>query len=148
MPIMAAQSRSDARGNAQLLASMALASINDPAVAGQHSTELSNAYRLLEAYRTDASFGLEAPAEQAPNSLARLSLRRPIERHVGDVRSAIERALVAAFATLAREDAIKTVESVLRAVAYPQSVQSAPSQQDRDRAIAFFEQLVHQLQNS
>jgi hypothetical protein len=146
MPIMASHGRSDARGTAQLLASMALDCIGNPASAGEQRVGLNNVYRLLQSYKSNRSFGLEPPPELAVRSATeKLTLRRPIERHVNNVRNAMEDALSQAFSGEPKERAIQAVESVLQSVAIPNSGQ-APSAQDRERTVQFFEHFLQRLQ--
>jgi len=146
MPIMASQSRSDARGTAQLLASMALDCIGNPDTAPDQEVALNNVYRLLESYRTNALFGAERPVStRAEPAAERLALRRPIERHMKDVRDAIGFALRATFAEMTTDEAIQKVEDVLRSVAYPNVVQVVPPPGDIRRTAQFFEELIRRL---
>jgi hypothetical protein len=146
MPIMASHGRSDARGTAQLLASMALDCITNPELAGEQEIALNNVYRLLESYRTNPSFGMEVPPQQAvQNAAQRLGLRRPVERHVREVREALEYARTSAFGEIAKDDALQTVETVLRSVAYPRVAYA--SKEDQTRTTRFFEALVKRLQS-
>jgi hypothetical protein len=147
MPIMASQGRSDARGTAQILASMALECIADPQLAQEREVALNNVYRLLESYRTNPSFGSEAPGQQSiQDATQRLTLRRPIERHVKEVRDALEHARSTAFGDRNKDDALRTVENVLRSVAYPNAVQTHISPEDQKMVSRFFEVLVERLQ--
>jgi hypothetical protein len=147
MPIMASQGRSDARGTAQLLASMALDCIANPGVACEQEVALNNVYRLLESYRKNPSFGHELPAHQTGQSAAqRLGLRRPIERHVKEVRDALEHAKTAAFGEITKDVAMQTVETVLRSVAYPDKDQGGTTPEDQARTATFFKKLVERLQ--
>jgi len=145
---MAAHERSDARGAARLLASMALDCIGNPAIAGDQEVALNNVYRLLESYRTNAFFGLESPREQPTHDAAeKLTLMPPMERHVKEVRDALEQARAAAFAGKSKDQAVALIEKVLRAVAYPNlKDRPKPSAQDRKKATLFFKKLVEQLQ--
>jgi hypothetical protein len=147
MPIMASQGRSDARGTAQLLASMALDCIQNPELAREESVALNNAYRLLESYRTNPLFGFEAATHaSAHTSLQRLTLKRPLERHVKEVRDALEEARRLVFGDRDRDESLLLVESVLRSVAYP-SDKSNLSPGDLTAASKFFQILVGRLQN-
>jgi hypothetical protein len=145
MPIMAAQGRSDARGAARLLASLALNCIDNPKVARDQQVALNNVYRLLESYRGNVFFGLEPPREQPKQSASqKLTLRTPIERHVKEVRDALEEARRIVFAEDTKDVAIETIEKVLRSVAYPKK-QATFSAADRQKATAFFKEVVERL---
>jgi hypothetical protein len=97
---------------------MALNCIADPKpLKPQKEVEvaLNNVYRLLQAFRNDAFFGLELdafPRSQGP--AANLTLRPPVERNVRDVRNAIDQAISTAFPGRSRDQAIDAVEGVLR----------------------------------
>jgi hypothetical protein len=148
MPIMAAHERSDARGAARLLASMALECIDNPKVASDQEVALNNVYRLLESYRSDAFFGREPLTQQRSQGNAeKLTLIPPMERHVREVREALERARVAAFSGQSKDKAIASIEKVLRAMAYPK-VKNKPklSMSDRKQAALFFKTFIEQLQ--
>ncbi|WP_439401839.1 hypothetical protein ACNJYA_00645 [Bradyrhizobium sp. DASA03068] len=145
MPIMAAQGRSDARGTARLLASMALASIDNPSAGESQEVALNNMYRLLQSFRKDAFFGQEiSSGEQAQTDPNRLTLRPPIERNVREVREALDQATQTAFGGQPRDQAIETVENVLRAIAYP-TVAELPAPEVKARVVSFFQALVERL---
>lgn len=147
MPIMASQSGSDARGAAKLLAAAAHQCISDPGTAPQHQVALNNVYRLLETFRTNASFGLRRPARQSSrNAVETLSIMPPAERHVKEVRDALERAIEDSFAGCSIEQAVGTIEDVLRAVAYPNKYPE-PSIDDRQKTEQFFADLHRHLQS-
>src|SRR5882672_6494726 len=121
MPITAVHEQNDARGTVRLLAAAAKNFIGDAPEPLNKEVALNNVYRLLEAYRTNAFFGLEAPAVQFPRDTAEtLSLLPPVERHMQDVRDALDHALNAAFAGQSTAQGLDLVENVLRAIAYPQ----------------------------
>src|ERR1700722_12795375 len=65
------------------------------------------------------------------------------ERHLSEVREAIEYALAASFVSAPKEEAVKTIEEVLRAVAAPQRFQV--SEEDKVKASHFFKELLRQL---
>jgi hypothetical protein len=145
MPIMAAHEQNDARGAVRLLAVAAKDFIGDEPVALDREVALNNVYRLLEAYKAQAFFGLEAPAAQIPGDTAEtLTLLPPTERHVQDVRDALDHALSATFGQQSAEQALGMVEKVLRAVAYPKEHEQ-PSGEDRRKAKRFFEELIGNL---
>lgn len=145
MPIMASQGRSDARGTAQLLASMALDCIANPGIARDREVALSNAYRLLESYRVNRFFGSELPGQGYRTQAQRLTLRRPVERHVKEVRDALEHARKAAFGDASKDEALRRLESVLRSLAYPDTENEEVSADDQRRAALFFKALVDHL---
>ena len=152
MPIMAAHTRSDARGTARLLATMALASIGNPtakmdsriAAAESQEVALNNMYRLLQAFRKDAFFGQEMPRQSRQSAAEKLTLRPRVERNVRQVREALAQAAAIAFAGQSNDEAIEAVERVLRWIAYPRT-NSPPSDTDRTRTISFFRELVDRL---
>ena len=148
MPIMASQGQSDARGTAQILASMALDCISNPARAPEERVALNNVYRLLESFRTNLLFGFE-PAIPPSNvrSPQRLTLKRPLERHVRDVRDALEEARRAAFGDRDKDEALSVIENVLRSLAYARPEPTQISENDRNATARFFEALVGRLQN-
>jgi hypothetical protein len=142
---MAAHGRNDARGIARLLANMALASIDSPKRGEPQEVALNNMYRLLQSFRKDAFFGQEILGEARPQSATeKLTLRPQAERNVREVRDALEQATRVAFEGRSKDEAIETVESVLRSIAYPK-LDNRPSPDDRQRAILFFRALVEHL---
>ena len=145
MPIMAAHSRSDARGTARLLANMAIASINNPKRGEPQEVALNNVYRLLQSFRRDAFFGHEASvAHRSQSADEKLTSRPPVERNVREVRLALDRAINIVFPTIRKDDAIEAVERVLRSTAYPKS-QDPSSDEDRKQVVTFFKILVESL---
>jgi hypothetical protein len=148
MPIMAVHEQNDARGAVWLLATAAKDFIGNAPVALDKEVALNNVYRLLEAYKAHAFFGLEAPAVQFPADTAEtLTLLPPVERHVQDVRDALDYALSVTFGEQPTEQSVDFVENVLRAVAYPQE-HAQPSGEDRGKAKRFFEELIGSLRPS
>jgi hypothetical protein len=141
---MAAHERSDARGAARLLALMALDCIDNPKVAVEQEVALNNVYRLLESYRSNAFFGLDTPRQPFRRISDKLALTPPKERHVTDVREAIEQARLTVFANQSKDRAIESVEKVLRALAYPER-ERKPSPTDQKKAAQFFKTLLKQL---
>jgi hypothetical protein len=148
MPIMAVHEQNDARGAVWLLAKAAKDLIGNTPVPLDREVALNNVYRLLEAYRAYAFFGLEAPATQFPaDTPETLTLLPPIERHVQDVRNALDDAFSVTFGEQPTEQSLALVEGVLRAIAYPRDYEE-PSGEDRGKAKRFFEQLVGNLDAS
>lgn len=146
MPIMASHGRSDARSTARLLAGAALKCIDYPAGAHAYEVPLNNVYRLLESFRRNTLFGLEPPSERRPSyARGKLTLRPPSPQHVREVREALERAKDAAFADQPRDEAIRTVENVLRLLAYPPKHAPGPTQADLQRAAVFFKEFGKSL---
>jgi hypothetical protein len=124
---------------------MALASINNPNVGEPQEVALNNMYRLLQSFRKDAFFGQEIlSGSQSQSAPDRLALRPPVERNVREVREALDQATKVAFGGQSRDQAIETVESVLRAIAYP-AASELPSPDVRARVISFFRTLVERL---
>jgi hypothetical protein len=145
MPIMAAHSRSDARGTARLLAHMARASIDDPKGGEPEEVALNNLYRLLKSFRKDAFFGQELPGRRSPrNAAEQLTLRPPTERNVRQVRDALATAASIAFEDKTRDQAIEVVEQVLRWIAYPKKGALPPSD-DRNKTATFLREFISRL---
>lgn len=143
MPIMATQAKTDARLAARLLASLANDCVRRPETGPGQAVGLNNVFRLLEAFRANSYFGVERPAKLTSES-ERLSLILPRDRHVKEVRSAIEDALEAAFTGEPTARAIETVYSVLRAITYPGQFDD-PTVPDLQRTRAFFERMLENL---
>jgi hypothetical protein len=145
MPIMAVHEQNDARGAVRLLATAARDFIGSVRTDLDKELALNNVYRLLEAYRAHAFFGLEAPAVQSPGDTPEtLTLLPPVERHVQDVRDALDHALSSTFGDNSTEKGLECIESVLRAIAYPEE-HKQPSGDDKQRAALFFEELIKNL---
>jgi hypothetical protein len=145
MPIMAAHARSDARGTARLLATIALASIDNRKGGEPEEVALNNMYRLLQSFRKDAFFGLDTTeSSRAQSSAEKLTLRPPVERNVREVREALEQAVATTFKEQSKDDAVETVEKVLRWIAYP-SNNNEPSDFDRTRTRLFLRALIDRL---
>jgi hypothetical protein len=145
MPIMSAQKQNDARGTARLLALAARDSIRNKSSATSREVILNNVYRLLQAYRTNAFFGSEPRAKPYPSRAAEMIslLLRP-ERHVREVKIALEEALAVAFPGESRDGAIGVLERVLRGITYPEDFDK-PSDDDRAKAGSFFDEVVARL---
>ena len=145
MPIMSAQQQNDARGTTRLLALAASDSIRNASSAGSREVVLNNMYRLLEAYRVNTFFGLEPQAKPFPSRATEMiSLLPRAERHVKDVRIALEKALAVVFPGQPKDEAIGTIEKVLRGITYPERFE-APSDDDRAKAGGFFDEVVARL---
>jgi hypothetical protein len=146
MPIIGASERNDARGTARILATAARDCINNPKRAPAQEVALNNVYRLLEAYRTNAFFGLELPVHDSSEDVAEtLTLLPPLETHVRDVRVALEKAIAEVFVGVSQDRAIEAIEDVLRAVAYPNQFKK-PSIDARTKAASVFEKVHQHLQ--
>lgn len=145
MPIMASHEQNDARGVAHLLASTAVDCIRNPQIAPDSEVVLNNVYRLLEAYRVNALFGLESSDKHDPQDATEtLTLLPPVERHIKEVRVALRYAITTVFEGRSKDQAILAVEDVLRRVTYPQPDQQ-PTKEERAKATHFFEQLLQHL---
>lgn len=140
---MAAQGRNDARTAARLLASTAKECLDDPASAPANAVVLNNVYRLLEAYRGNAFFGLEPAASYYP-AAETLSLVPPLEQYVSVVRDVLEQAVVTTFAGQPKDEAIAVIENVLKRIAYPEF--GAPSDAEKKKVKRFFSEVVQHLQ--
>jgi hypothetical protein len=144
MPIMTAHGQSDARIAARLLASTAVDCLRNPTAAAEREVALNNVYRLLEAYKLNPFFGLEAPAKAKSTAGEALALTQPMERYVSEVSSAIAQAISTAFGGTSKQEAIDEVENVLRGIAYPQKYAN-PTQQQLNRATQFFQEVLSRL---
>jgi hypothetical protein len=146
MPIMSAQQKNDARGTTRLLALAASDSIRNPGRhAGDREVILNNAYRLLEAYRATAFFGLErARSPYAPRAAEAISLLPRTERNVKDVKTAIEAAQAKAFPGQSKDEAVGAVTRVLQGIAYPAKF-DMPTDTEVATAAGFFDALVERL---
>lgn len=139
---MAAQGRNDARTAARLLASTAEECLNDPARAPANAVVLNNVYRLLEAYRVNAFFGLEPAASYYP-AAETLSLIPPLEQYVSVVRDVLEHAVTATFVGQPKDEAITLIEDVLKRIAYPEF--GTPSDAEKNKVTQFFSAVVQHL---
>lgn len=145
MPIMSAHGESDARVAAWLLATTAWDCLRAPAQQPLPEVALNNVYRLLEAAKLNPFFGRERDQARTAGSLSDpVFLSHARERHVREVRSALDSAIKATYQDESPEAAIESVEMVLKGLAYPEQF-GAPSAHARSKAAQFFERLVHQL---
>jgi hypothetical protein len=146
MPIMSAQQKNDARGTARLLALAASDSIRGPRpIPGTREVVLNNVYRLLEAYRVTAFFGLEpSPRPYSARATEAISLLPRAERHVNDVQVAMEKTQAVAFPGRSKDQAIDAIVRVLRGITYPGRF-DRPSDEDLANASAFFDEVVTRL---
>lgn len=144
MPIMTAHGQNDARVAARLLASTAVECLRDPRIASDWEVALNNVYRLLEAFRSNPFFGVEVPTRKNPHAAETLTFVQPMERHVREVRLAINQALANVFTNQPTQEAIEEIEKVLQGVAYPDKYVH-PSQQQIGRATQFFEEVLRRL---
>lgn len=146
MPIMSAQQKNDARGTARLLALAASDSIrNPPAIPATREVVLNNVYRLLEAYRVTAFFGLEpSPRPYSAPGAEAISLLPRVEHNVRDVKIAMEAAQAIAFPGQSKDQAMEAVARVLRAIIYPEN-SAKPSNEELANAGQFFDEVVARL---
>jgi hypothetical protein len=140
---MAAHDENDARGSARVLASNVRKSIDNLDGPPKHLSALNNLYRMLEAYRSHRFLGFEYEPS-SPRGPEALTLLPPAERHVLDLRVALDRALDHVYGDTEREQALDLVENVLRAVAYPESG-GAVAEEDRKRVSAFLKFFIDNL---
>jgi hypothetical protein len=146
MPIMSAQQKNDARGTARLLALAASDSIQHPqAIPATREVVLNNMYRLLEAYRVTAFFGLEpSPRPYSARAADAISLLPRAERNVKDVKVAMEAAQAIAFPGQSKDEAMMAVARVLRGITYPANA-TKPSDEELANARRFFDEIVARL---
>ena len=141
MPIMAAQGRNDARSAARLLAYSAKESLDNPERGPANAVALNNVFRLLEAYRVNAFFGLEPVTNS--NQLEDISLIPPLELHISAVRDVFQDAIAMTFVGQSKNDAIVELETTLKGLAYPELGQ--PSSAARSKAAQFFTEVSNRL---
>jgi hypothetical protein len=144
MPIMSARQKNDARGTVRLLAVAARDTIRGHSTA-RREVVLNNVYRLLEAYRSTAFFGLEpSPRPYSARAAETISLLPRAERNVNDVKVAIEAAQAKAFPGRSKDQAIEAVANVLRGIVYPADF-AKPTNDEVARAGDFFDEFVERL---
>src|SRR6266481_5845413 len=133
MPIMAAHDQNDARGSARVLAATVKKCIEEDYAPSKHKSALNNLYRLLEAYRAHrfVVFEYEPRSARGPEAL---TLLPPPERNVVELRMALDRAFENVYRGRALDEAVDSVENVLRSIAYPEKM--APDRVDRERVSA------------
>jgi hypothetical protein len=143
MPILSTQGESDARVAAWLLATTAVDCLQNPALASTSEVALNNVYHLLEAARLNPFFGFE-PKRGVAERAEGVFLAPARERHVGEVRSALEAAIADHFGGRPREEALAALETVLRQVTYPTQFGQA-TEADRVQARQFFDAVRRRL---
>jgi hypothetical protein len=143
MPIMAASDQNDVRGSARVLATTAKECIEKARATPKHVPVLNNLYRLLEAYRSHGFLGFEYEQRPARGPEA-LTLLPSAERHVGDLKAALDTAFHQVYVGQDRNHAVEAVESVLRAIAFPERKGPVP-EADRKRASAFLGTFIDNL---
>jgi hypothetical protein len=145
MPIMAANAESDARGAAWLLASAARQCIDDPGRAPEWRDALNNTYRLLDAFRQNVFFGLRPPRlhRHVRGDVETLTMVPSSDRHLSELREAMESALALSFSSASKEVAVEKIATVLRAVVEPTRFQA--SEEDKNKASLFFNELLKRL---
>lgn len=140
MPIMSAMDRNDARASARVLAETTKRCIDGQLVAVDHRTELRGMFRFLNAYRSHGFVGYDYTPRSARGAEA-LSLRPSPDRHVSDLRVALEESLREAFGDdLPSEEAIERIDAVIRAAAARREVP-----EDSERTVRFLEALIGRL---
>ena len=141
MPIMAAHDQNDARGSARVLATTAKRCIDSELAPSRYVGVINNLYRLLEAYRTHRFTGYEYEprSERGPEAL---TLMPNADRHVLDLRAALEHALGEVYRDEHPDRAVESIEGVLRSLVLPGSTSDHG---DRQRASAFLASFIHNL---
>jgi hypothetical protein len=142
MPIMAAHNQNDARGSARVLATTVKRCIEEDYAPTRHKSALNNLYRLLEAYRAHHFVEFEYQP-RSPRGPEALTLLPPPERNVLELRTALDRAFDHVYHGRPLDEAVESVENVLRSIAYPEKV--APEGVDRERAYAFLKSFIENL---
>jgi len=140
---MATRGWDDARATARLLVRTTLECLRDINKAPDAAASLNNVYRLLEAYRVNPFFGYiqrDVPEGKPDQDAVRTSIR---DRHLSEVRTALEEAVNAVFQGESKDAAVQAVENVLRQITYPQH--GAPSTAERERVTRFFQEVSQRL---
>jgi hypothetical protein len=142
MPIMAAHDERDARGPARLIAVTAKQCIEEAKATSTEVPALNNVFRLLEAYRSHRFVGydFEPRSSRGPEAL---TLLPSSDRHVLELRDAIGEAIEAVYGSGDTDAAIRSIEGVLRSVAYPAKQTSV--KEERDRASRFLGVFIEHL---
>ena len=143
MPIMAANDQNDARGSAVVLANTAKRCVDAVQAPAKHVAALNNLFRLLEAYRSHRFLGFEYEPHAARGTES-LTLLPPMERHVLDLRDALDKAIGDVYSDEDKNSALDSIENVLRSVAYPEKSLTS-KESDRTRVSTFLETFIHNL---
>ncbi len=140
MPIMSVVDRSDARASARVLALTAKRSIDGQLEGRTHRTELVNMLRLLNAYKAHGFGGYEYEA-RSPRGPEALTLMPTVDRHVVDLRFAIDDALRFTYGDGIQDEAIEQIDTVIRRVALAQT----PEEDARSLTIRFLDAFIDRL---
>lgn len=140
MPIMSVVDRSDARASARVLALTAKRSIDGQLEGRTHRTELVNMLRLLNAYKAHGFGGYEYEA-RSPRGPEALTLMPTADRHVVDLKFAIDDALKVTYGEGDKDEAIDQIDVVIRCVALAEP----PEEDARNRTIRFLDAFIDRL---
>ncbi len=133
MPIMAAHDQNDARGSARVLATTVKRCIEEDYAPSKHKSALNNLFFVGFDYEPRSARGPEA-----------LTLLPPPERNVVELRMALDQAFDNVYHGRALDDAVNSVENVLRSIAYPKPPGGAENV-DRELASAFLKSFIDNL---
>ncbi len=141
MAIMAVQDQNDARSTARLLASSAKHSIEEFSDSPGSRVALAGLFRLLKAYRHHRLAGFEYQPRHE-HVLEGMTIVSPAESHVTELRTALDGALDAVYQGTDQDEALESLEQVLRSVAGKQ-----PTDPDELRRTAeFLQAFLHKLE--
>jgi hypothetical protein len=143
MPIMAAHDQNDARGSARVLATTVRKCIEEDYNPSRHKSALNNLYRLLEAYRAHrfGGFDYEPRSARGPEAL---TLLPPAEQNVVELRMALDQAFDNVYNGRV-DEAVDSIENVLRSIAYPKMTRAPIESVDRERVSAFLKSFIENL---
>ena len=140
MPIMSAMDKNDSRASARFLAVTTKRCVDVQLTPFEHRTELRGMFRFLNAYRSHGFVGHDYTPRNIRGAEA-LSLRPTPDRHVGDLRLALEESLKEAFGeNEAPEVAIERIDAVIKAIA---TTEETPA--DREETSLFLAALIGRL---
>lgn len=140
MPIMSVVDRSDARASARVLAQTAKRCIGGELEGSTHRVELVNMYRLLNAYKAHGFGGYEYET-RSPRGPEALTLMPTMDRHVADLKVALDQAIQDSFGDRDLDGAIQEIDVVIRCVA----LSEVPEVGLRDRTLRFLDSFIDRL---
>lgn len=140
MPIMSVVDRSDARASARVLAQTAKRCIGGELEGSTHRVELVNMHRLLNAYKAHGFAGYEYET-RSPRGPEALTLMPAMDRHVVDLRFALDHAFKAGFGDEDVETAIGEIDVVIRCVVLEKDLDGGL----REKTLRFLDSFIDRL---
>lgn len=143
MPLMAAYEQNDARDAARLLAIRTFEGLERSDPTPTVGNAINNMYRLLQSYRSHGFYGyLEQGRSEDEGSTT--SLLTSSDRHVGDLKRALDETFQTVFQGEDPGTAIDGMKGVLRKAAFP-AAGGSPDPKDVARAQRFFSTFLEKL---